>query len=179
MSYFESDYGDRLRTIRKRLGYTTTEVAKAIHISQSYLSAFENKRRTPDLDILEKILGFYDVTFGEFFGGYDMPDDIARLVSSVRSLSAAQRTALNGFLDTIPTTTSDPSIGSIHHENMEKNTKENSEESTNDLDPMVERIAAHFEGEYGVHDPDMNRHIVSLIRRAQAKNDLQQRDDKD
>ena len=58
---------DELRAIRSRLDLTIEEVASKTNINKDTISRYENKKTSPNLDILEKLLNFYNVDFDIFF----------------------------------------------------------------------------------------------------------------
>ena len=102
------DFGERLRHIRKAHRMTTTELAKIVGCSQSYLSAFENGRRVPDLDMAERISQAFKMSLSEFLAD-DQSDspDLFRLVQSAKKLTPKQREAVVKLIDTLTDKTSE------------------------------------------------------------------------
>lgn len=49
-------YGDFLRSVRRSRGLSQADLARTSGISQPNLSAYENDRRTPTVDVLNRIL---------------------------------------------------------------------------------------------------------------------------
>ena len=50
--------GKAIRTIRKKRGFNQCNFADSIGITQAYLSGIENCKKTPSVDLLEKIAEF-------------------------------------------------------------------------------------------------------------------------
>ena len=92
--------GDRLRALRKTNNMTTQELANKINISQSYLSRFENNRAIPDIEMLERILNALGTDLSSFFSthGEDLPEDLLRLIDTVKTLRPEARQKLDEFL---------------------------------------------------------------------------------
>ena len=64
-------FGDRLKELRARQGWTQPQAAEAIGVEQSYLSKLENGHSTPSGDVLSRILSAYDVDVGGLLSGLD------------------------------------------------------------------------------------------------------------
>lgn len=55
-------FGARLRTLRKERKITMKELGKKLSLAESTISGYENGTRKPDLDTLDKIADFFDVS---------------------------------------------------------------------------------------------------------------------
>jgi transcriptional regulator with XRE-family HTH domain len=54
--------GGRIRHLREKKGVTVTEVAKAIAVSKSNISSFENNKSKPSIDALISLSNYFDVS---------------------------------------------------------------------------------------------------------------------
>lgn len=52
------DIGDRLKVIRKALGYKQLDMARLLGVSQAYYSYLENGSRSLSMDMLKTLCGF-------------------------------------------------------------------------------------------------------------------------
>lgn len=56
-------FGEKLRVLRKRNGYTLKQLAEKLNFdSHSYLSAVEFNRKQPSIDLVIKIAMLFDVS---------------------------------------------------------------------------------------------------------------------
>ena len=53
--------GEALRLLRIFCGYKSTELAKMLGLSQSYVSELENNRKQPTLDVLDRYAKVFDM----------------------------------------------------------------------------------------------------------------------
>lgn len=60
--------GERLRELRLKHRLKQSEVANAIHVTGALISAFEKKERTPSLEVLVRLCGFYHVSADYLLG---------------------------------------------------------------------------------------------------------------
>ena len=60
--------GKRLEKCRQNLGMSQQEVADKLGITRATLGHWENDKREPSFDMLNKLSEIYNVTIGEFFG---------------------------------------------------------------------------------------------------------------
>ena len=59
-------FGERIRVLRKEKGVTQGEMAKALNISNAYLSALEHGRRgRPTWQLLQRIIGYLNVIWDD------------------------------------------------------------------------------------------------------------------
>ena len=69
MSLGHEQLGQRLRTLRKRSGLTSKDLALAVGTTQSHLCAIENGRvEGPRLKLLKSLASFFGMTVSEFLG---------------------------------------------------------------------------------------------------------------
>ena len=59
-------FGRLLKQIRKRKGYTSQQLADALHVSRSTYSRYENDLKNVEPDILLGLANFYDPTVDDF-----------------------------------------------------------------------------------------------------------------
>jgi DNA-binding XRE family transcriptional regulator len=69
MAYSQQKNGERMRKLRMSTGKSTTEVANALHISESTLRAYENGARNPSDQVKIDIAKYYKVTVENLFFG--------------------------------------------------------------------------------------------------------------
>lgn len=55
-------FGNRLRELRENKGMTQANLAKALSISRSAIGMYEQGKREPDFETLEKIADYFNVT---------------------------------------------------------------------------------------------------------------------
>lgn len=62
-----TDYGQRLRGLRERAGLTQAELARRAGLTTSVLSAYENGRREPRVDVFFRLveLAGFDISYDE------------------------------------------------------------------------------------------------------------------
>jgi len=66
-----SGFGERLQSLRKTMNLSQKEVANALRISPSILSNYESSERTPSLDNLILLAGFYHCSTDYLLGLVD------------------------------------------------------------------------------------------------------------
>ena len=59
-------FGRLLKQIRKRKGYTSQQLADALHVSRSTYSRYESDLKDVEPDILLGLANFYDTTVDDF-----------------------------------------------------------------------------------------------------------------
>lgn len=65
-------FKERIVDLRKRRKLSQQELAKAIGISREALSGYEQGRREPSLDTLEKLADYFGVSLDYLFGRTDL-----------------------------------------------------------------------------------------------------------
>lgn len=98
-----NDLGKKLRSLRKKRGLTTQQLADKVAVSQSYISRFENNRAVPDVALLETILTALDSNLAEFFQEHDemISTELFQLIETVKTLPPEAQKKLNDFLQII------------------------------------------------------------------------------
>lgn len=62
---YELSYGEVLRQLREFHGYTQKDISNYLNITSQAYSNYENNKRTPDVEMLHKIAGFYGRTIDQ------------------------------------------------------------------------------------------------------------------
>lgn len=62
---YELSYGEVLRQLREFHGYTQKDISNYLNITSQAYSNYENNKRTPDVEMLHKIAGFYSQTIDQ------------------------------------------------------------------------------------------------------------------
>ncbi len=98
----ELEMGNKLRALRKINNLTTTQLAERIHISQSYISKFENNKASPDVYMLHRILTELGTDLSTFFAddNEDKSPEFYQLATTIKTLTHEQTIHLNAFLKT-------------------------------------------------------------------------------
>lgn len=107
-----NEIGQRIRDIRKRLGYTQKQLAKALGVSSTTVSAYEVGDAWPTIQTLRKLTEIADVSFDWLCAGAFMardPDDKLiqltpeelRLLKNFRKASAEHKDLLARLVDAI------------------------------------------------------------------------------
>lgn len=74
--------GVLLKMLRKKKGYTSQQLADALHVSRSTYSRYENDMKLVEPDILEGLARFYDTTvedFQEWHSIFKEPDCLVKI----------------------------------------------------------------------------------------------------
>ena len=61
--------GERIREARKKKGWSQVKLGKALEVSQQMIAQFENSKKSPKVETLEKIAKALDVPVGELLFG--------------------------------------------------------------------------------------------------------------
>lgn len=62
----QAQYGQSIREIRNKLGYTQKEFSEIAGISLSALQRYESNERQPTIEALRKIASAFELSLGEF-----------------------------------------------------------------------------------------------------------------
>ena len=103
----------KLRALRKQNGCTQQELAKAIGVSTSAISMYENGLREPDFDTLQKLAAFLGVPMNAFLPGPDeepfppLPDNLRPMPQLVKkprlgTMSCQQPRPASESFDPVP-----------------------------------------------------------------------------
>lgn len=74
--------GERLKKLRKYMGYTQDDLAEKLSISRSSLSLYEIDKREPDSETFNKIADFFDVSLDYLNGRTDDPNSTYHAVET-------------------------------------------------------------------------------------------------
>lgn len=61
--------GTRVRTLRRKLGWTQVEMAEMLGVDRSYLSEIENGKKDPSLRVLKTIADGFKMTLSRLLQG--------------------------------------------------------------------------------------------------------------
>lgn len=101
-----TDFGKRLVRLRKAAGYTQTELAEELGVSQRMISYYEGHSEFPPSPLLPKLAKLLGVTTDELLGLKPMakskkPDTrLQRRVQQIEKLPARERRQLTQLIDT-------------------------------------------------------------------------------
>lgn len=90
------ELGARLELLRKRSGWSKTEVAKRLGLSSSTVCKHEYGDREPDLDTMRRYAELYDVSLEYLLGLIDDPEVT---ITMIASLNTKQMEGVNSFCD--------------------------------------------------------------------------------
>lgn len=91
-------FGERLQTLRKNKCLSQKQVADAIGISASVISNYESSERTPSLENLISLAGFYRCST-DYLLGIEKPDN--RKAIDVSMLTDEQIQLLGAFINSL------------------------------------------------------------------------------
>ena len=91
-------FGERLQTLRKSKGISQKQVADAVGISASVISNYESSERTPSLENLIALAGFYRCST-DYLLGLEKPDTCKAL--DISNLTDEQAQLLRAFIDSL------------------------------------------------------------------------------
>lgn len=91
------DFPARLERVRVAAGISKNALAKAIGISQPFISELESGRKSPSLQTIERICEYLGLTLAEFFAddpAPTMPADVRRITDMALRIKPRQRKLL-------------------------------------------------------------------------------------
>jgi transcriptional regulator with XRE-family HTH domain len=95
-------YGNRIAQLRDEKRLTQEELAQKIGINRAALSHYENNRREPDYETLQRISNFFHVTTDYLMGGtQDSAISDPEVLQFVNSLELSDQALLDKFSLTI------------------------------------------------------------------------------
>lgn len=91
-----TELGKNIATLRKAKNLKSSELASMAGVKQPYISAIENGKKIPSLDVLQRIAKALDVTTSELLGEVpkQLSFDMRRLVDTAKNLPTRQVEAL-------------------------------------------------------------------------------------
>lgn len=91
------EFGERLRELRRKCGYTQSELADKANITKSVVSFYEHKDRAPSPDVLKRFAEVFDVSTDFLLGvKRNTPDTL-----DVSGLSEAEIEALQTIVESM------------------------------------------------------------------------------
>ncbi len=131
---YELSYGEVLRELRIYHGYKQKDISDYLNITSQAYSNYENNKRTPDVEMMQKIAMFYNLTIDKLIsyrltrqleesGNYmadrtlyravsdngiviPMTANQAKMITDILSLSEEQQDACQRFIDFLKKPTS-------------------------------------------------------------------------
>jgi len=101
-----TDFGKRLAALRKKRGYTQTELAHELGVTQRMVSYYEGHSEYPPASLLPRMAGLLNVTADELLGlkplkAKRQPDSrLLRRLQQIEKLSTAKRRQIIQVIDT-------------------------------------------------------------------------------
>lgn len=87
------DFGDRLKKLRKKRGYTQQRLADSLGLSVTAVSKYELNQSTPPLDTLRSISALFNISIDELLG-----TEKSSKISMI-GLSNTQQTIISRLID--------------------------------------------------------------------------------
>lgn len=81
------DFGDRIKYLREYNGYDQMYVCDRLKIEQSALSNYENNRRTPKFDLVNKFAELYNVSIDYLLGREEKQDKTVYVTPDKKGVS--------------------------------------------------------------------------------------------
>lgn len=81
-----SSFSNILKHLRNQHGYTQDELAKCLNISKSAISMYENGKREPDIDTLERFADFFNVDMNFLLGKTNYTTSVQRALPEQKSV---------------------------------------------------------------------------------------------
>jgi transcriptional regulator with XRE-family HTH domain len=100
-----TDFGKRFSTLRKKAGYTQTELAEALGVTQRMISYYEGHSEFPPANMLPKMATLLGVTTDELLGVKPLkaarqPDSrLLRRMQQIDKLSTAKKRQIMQMID--------------------------------------------------------------------------------
>lgn len=71
-----SSFASRLRRLRERKGMTQKDIANHFQLGESTVSMYEQGKREPDFDLLERIADYFEVSTDYLLGRTDQRNNV-------------------------------------------------------------------------------------------------------
>lgn len=86
------ELGKNIMKLRKQNNLKAKDLAKMVGIDQSYLSQIENGKRSPSLDVVQRVAKALNTTVSELLGEVpqELSDDMKRLINASKGLTPEQ-----------------------------------------------------------------------------------------
>ncbi|WP_303193453.1 helix-turn-helix domain-containing protein [Hungatella hathewayi] len=68
MEYVTTRFSERLKLVRELSGLTQQQLAEKLGVSRGAISYYEKGERTPDIEFLENVIGFFDLPYDFLLG---------------------------------------------------------------------------------------------------------------
>ena len=103
-----TEFGKRLKNLRKDRGLTQNELAKALKVSRSSIEMYEHGKREPDFETQEAIADFFNVNLDYLRGRSDRKTltihvvdapEIVELYEKYKMLGLDAKVEVNNFID--------------------------------------------------------------------------------
>lgn len=91
-----TELGKNIAQLRKAQGLKSSQLASMAGVKQPYISAIENGKKTPSVDVLQRIAKALDVTTSELLGEVppQLSTEMKRLVNTAKVLRKEQVDAI-------------------------------------------------------------------------------------
>ncbi|MCX7884565.1 MAG: helix-turn-helix domain-containing protein [Caloramator sp.] len=106
--------GEKIRDLRKSMGFTQEELGKKLNLRKSTISQYENNKNTPDIEILKKMASIFSVSLDELLNysstnNYAIPPsestfwgnltpEVLKLLEKISSLSEESKKDLEEYI---------------------------------------------------------------------------------
>ncbi len=100
-----NEFSQKLKKLRQAMGLTQSEVARRLGISASTIGMYEQGRREPDLETMQKICKLYNITPDYLVNAdFDAPSEISDMINEIR---ARMRQSQGMMFDGVPVSAED------------------------------------------------------------------------
>lgn len=130
-------FGERLKIMRDKKGWTQEDLAKHLNVSRDAIAGYEARGKIPRAEKLVSLARLLNTSTDYLFGLTDDP-------------APPKPPATSGDIVTCNTKEEELNI-------------KGKDDQNEDVGIQVERLAAHLEGEYGEHDPEMAKFLHGVI----------------
>lgn len=100
-------FGTILRSLRLESKKTQSELATILKTSPSTIGMYEQNRRTPDLETLKEISGYFNVSIDYLMGKSDIKYSADHLMKNINDTNKLNNSFKNTDITTIPMTFED------------------------------------------------------------------------
>lgn len=97
MLLMESKFGEKIKQLRKKKGWTQAQVADEIGVTKSVISFYENKDRSPSPEVLIKFAELFQVSTDYLLGIEEVQDNTI----DVTGLSKDEIESLQNIVDAL------------------------------------------------------------------------------